>query len=143
MFQDAFGRSTTQLAVSWAVCSATFFVTWVFVFERWLEPWLRRFTSVLVGSRVVWVQAGLFFRIWGLRESHDTRSDGAVSLTGGVFVVCAAFFPVAALALAGHYCSADPVIAMATYLASTPLVAIFVFRLLGAIPSTPSSVTDA
>jgi hypothetical protein len=126
----AIGVSARLAAILWAIGSATFYVIWLHVFERWLEPWLRRCASALVGSSVEWVSTGLLFRTWGLRDPQSSRSDGAVGLAGGAFVVGAAFFPVIALAVASRFCSADPAIEVTTYLAATPLVAIFVLRLL-------------
>lgn len=130
-------------AAAWAVASASVYLACLLFFEKWLEPWLRRRASAVVRSPIVWVRSGLFSRTWGLRDPGHAASDFAVGFAGNAFVVVAAFLSVALLALASHLCSAGPAMRVTLYLASTPLVAIFVCRLLYAAPTVEPTVTDA
>jgi hypothetical protein len=121
--------SARWIAVGWAAVCSGIYVGWWTLFERWLEPWLRRRLGMVIGAPVIWVPAGGMLRIWGLREVSRLETDAAVGFLGSVLVLSAGLLPAIALGFTSR-CVADPYLAPASYLISAPLVAVFVIRIL-------------
>jgi hypothetical protein len=106
------------------------YVAWLLLFERWLEPWLRRCGGALIGSAIVWVPAGGPFRIWGLRDRRSVAMHAAVGFLGGLTVLVSASLPaVLLLVFAAKARTEDETMAATSYLISLPMVALFSFRL--------------
>jgi len=115
--------------IRFAAVVSGLYVLWFLAFERWLDPLLRRCGGVLLGHRIVWVQAGLF-RTWGLREAGFPGVERSAGLFGAASVLFASFFPFIALHALAKALSADALTASVGYLMSIPMMAFFVLRVL-------------
>jgi hypothetical protein len=118
------------MALRTAVLLFGTYFAWLLIFERWIEPILRRWTGSIARRSVVWVPAGRGLRIWGVRERSGASTDAAVALAGALLVLASALLPAVMLGrVAG---ASDPRISASSYLMSVPLMALFVFRMLSA-----------
>jgi hypothetical protein len=125
--------------IGFVAAVSTCYVGWLVLFERWLEPWLRRCGGSLVGAPIVWVPAGGPFRIWGLRGRSSRARHAAVAFLGGMTVLLCALLPAAALlAIAARARDDDATIAASSYLISLPMVALFAFRVSSLKPDAMS-----
>jgi hypothetical protein len=114
------------------------YVAWLLLFERWLEPWLRRFGGAIIGSSIVWVPAGGPFRIWGLRDRRSVAMHAAVGFLGGMTVLLSASLPAALLLfIAARARTEDATMAATSYLISLPMMALFSFRVSSLKPEAP------
>src|SRR5260221_14373143 len=105
------------------------YLGWLIVFERWLEPLLRRCGGAILGSSVVWVSTGGSFRIWGIRDRPGS-TDATLGLLGSGAVLCAAVLPLILLQFTVTPPDGDAAIAASSYLMSLPMMGVFVLRLL-------------
>jgi hypothetical protein len=107
------------------------YVGWLVLFERWLEPRLRRCGGAIIGSAIVRVPAVGPFRIWGLRERRSRAMHASVGLLGAMTVLFSALLPTAALvAIAARARADNATIAASGYLISLPMIALFALRAL-------------
>lgn len=114
----------------WALVIATAYAIWLTVFQSWLEPVMRRRLSALVGVPVVWLPAGPFFRVWGVRAAPRREADAAVGLLGSLVVLGAAVLPVVLYGVGTRFLSPDPSAGALLYLVSAPMVLTFVLVVL-------------
>ena len=112
-----------------AVLLSGCYLAWILVFERVLEPAVRRCVSVILRRPIVWVAAGAF-RVWGIAGSSRRAQEATVALLGSGMVLCAALFPAVLLGCATSAAASDTAIAASSYLAAIPMAAVFVLRVL-------------
>jgi hypothetical protein len=117
------------------------YIAWLLVFERWLEPWLRRCGGAIVGSSIDWVPAGGPFRIWGLRDRRSVAVHAAVGFLGGMTVLFSAGLPAVVLLYAAASArTEDATMAATSYLISLPMVALFALRVSSLKAETPDTL---
>ncbi len=124
------GVTGSSVVVVFTVLASGSYVAWLFVFERWVEPFLRRCGGALLGCRVVWVPAVGAFRVWGTQDRRRPAVDAAVRLLGTLVVLCSAFLPAVALRLTAGSEGGDPRMAAWSYLVSLVMMALFIVRVL-------------
>jgi hypothetical protein len=117
-------------AVRYAMCLATFYVTWLRVFEYRLEPLLRRSMGRLIGREVLWVTAIGRFRIWGLRGGAGSAADVVVGALGHVTVLVAATVPAVLFHAAFAGGSEGRILPATRFLASVVMMSLFAVRLI-------------
>ncbi len=116
--------------IGFAAAFAAFYIAWLIVFERWLDPCLRRFSGAIVGRAIVWVPAGGPFRVWGLSAQGPRALEAAVGLLGTATVVLSSFLPTVGTSIAATHYAHEPAVGASVYLMSLPLTMLFVFRML-------------
>jgi hypothetical protein len=126
------GNVLTRWAfIQYAAVVSAGYVGWLVVFERWLEPWLRRRGGAILRCSIVWVHAGGPFRIWGVEKGVSGPMNLAVGCLGGGAVLLSSVLPIGLLLdLAVRANAHDAVIAASSYLASLPMIAFFALRVL-------------
>jgi hypothetical protein len=131
MFRPDLGSVVHWWAVvRFAVTSSGCYLAWLIVFERWIEPLLRRGGGAIIGRSIVWVSAGGSFRRWGIQDPPHRSTDAIVGLLGSAAVLCAALLPAVPLRLAVTEPSGDVMIVASSYLMTLPMMAVFVLRIL-------------
>jgi len=117
-------------AVRSAVLMATSYVTWLRLFEHWLEPLLRGAVGRAIGRPIIWVRAVGRFRIWGLRDGEGSACQVAIGALGHITVALSAAVPTALLHLACGGRSDGRWLTGSNYLASIIIAPLFVAHLL-------------
>jgi hypothetical protein len=114
--------------VCFAVLVATGYVTWLRMFEQWLEPTVRRVAGRLIGRAIVWVPAVGPFRIWGLRDDEGSAADAVVGVSGYAVVIISALVPAALLHVASFRPPQEWILPASSYLASVVMSSLFLVR---------------
>jgi hypothetical protein len=117
-------------AIGFAALSAGCFLAWLFAFERWFEPLLRRSVGALIGRTVVWVSAGAYFRSWGLANESTSSMNATVAVIGSMAVLCSALLPVLAVGFVVRAATDDTTVNASSYLMSFPMIGIFLLHVL-------------
>jgi hypothetical protein len=113
------------------------YVGWLALFERWLDPFLRRRWGRMLRCSIVWMHAGGPFRIWGVGEGASDALNSAVGFLGSGTVLLSALVPaVLLLALAARVEVLDTTITATGYLALLPMVVFFSLRVLWRMTGT-------
>lgn len=118
-----------------AVLLSSGYLAWLVVFERWLDPLLRRGLGVVLGHRIAWLPALGPFCVWGVEAPGGRELDGAVAALGTATVFCAALVPVLMPVFAGYVPAREATIGATHYLLSLPMIGHFLFCVLRRAPS--------
>ena len=113
-----------------AVLFSSGYLAWLVVFERWLDPLLRRGLGFAIGQRIAWLPALGPFCVWGVEAPGGGHLDGAVAAVGTATIFCAALVPVLVPVFAGYVPAGEATIGAAHYLLSLPMIGHFLFCVL-------------
>jgi hypothetical protein len=125
-----------QVGTAWlgAIQSAAFvfgaYSSWLMVFERWIEPAIRRGVGVMAGCCIVWLPAAGPFRVWGLQGQGRLGIQATVGFLCSLVVLLAGVLPACALAVTASGQTSDAAVQATIYLITVPIIAVFVTRML-------------
>jgi hypothetical protein len=112
------------------------YASWLFVFERWLDPLLRLGLGGVLRCRVSWVHSFGAVRCWGVLERSRVGLDELVAFLGAAAVLFASLVPMVAQALLGYACGNDGALAATHCLLSVAMLVFFVLHVLRDRPET-------
>jgi hypothetical protein len=122
------GGSSAALEVALGFTGA--YVFWLVVFERWVEPAMRRAAGVAFAGAIDWHRSTGPFRTWCLRGLASMKRHAAVGLVGHSLVLAAALAPAVAVGLLASAHACDEIVGACVYLMTIPMTAIFALRVL-------------
>ena len=112
-----------------ALIYITAYVSWMSVFRSRVDPLLREHIGSRLGIEVVWVPTVSFpvrAWTWGLSQATNERLDARLAFLSAMTCICAGSLPTVVLCVFSRWTVwLSPALMQALYLASTPMLLVF------------------